>query len=309
MSTKPGRLFFDIIWGVHMVHFSVIVPNLHSPIVNRTIESLRNQDYQNPFEIIVVGQDRYGLVHEDEHVRMVVTPKPVGPAIARNLGVSAARGEIIAFIDADCLAAPDWLSRLDRLYQDPEVMVVGGGVSFLKDNFWSFCDNLATFYEYSDSASPGARLQLPSLNFSARRFCFDTVGLFDERYPFPAGEDAEFTTRLRMHGFTLFFDPSIKVLHLPPRTGPLSVFRHAYNFGRYSIKIHPQYRKFLHSPFVFNHWLFLLFSSPFLAAGVLLRISRNPIALSNIFALPVIFLIKLVWCFGAASTLRSGKMF
>jgi hypothetical protein len=49
-----------------------------------------------------------------------------GPAAARNCGSKAARGEILAFIDSDCIASPEWLFELVGLFEDSEVAAVGG---------------------------------------------------------------------------------------------------------------------------------------------------------------------------------------
>src|SRR4030042_2415859 len=90
---------------------SIIIPNLHSPIVGQTLQSLEAQDYAGPFEIIVVGQDKYGQVSEGGRVRAIVTPQSISPAAARNLGILSAQGEILVFIDSDCVASRDWLRR------------------------------------------------------------------------------------------------------------------------------------------------------------------------------------------------------
>lgn len=286
---------------------SVVVPNLHSPMVERTLDSLCNQNYNGPYEVIVVGQDCYGKVREEGRVRVINTPSPVAPAIARNVGIREARGEVIAFIDSDCLAAPDWLSRLTAHYQNPEVTVVGGCVEFPSDNYWTLCDNVATFHEYLSTSKDGAREQLPSLNLSIRKSAFNVVGVFDERYPLAAAEDADISTRLRMHGHTLYFDPKAKVIHLPNRRNMTSIFKHAYNFGRYSVKVDERYRKFLSTPVVLrNHWA-MLFLSPFLSLAVVTRILlREKLAIRYWKTIPVIYAAKIAWCFGAAQTLRAG---
>src|SRR5512139_3828680 len=95
-----------------MLDVSIIIPNLHSPVIGETLTSLERQTYQGAFEVIVVGQDRYGLVKEREGVKHIVTPEPASPAKARNIGIQAAKGDILVFIDADCVAASDWLSCL-----------------------------------------------------------------------------------------------------------------------------------------------------------------------------------------------------
>ena len=285
---------------------SIVIPNLHSPILKRTLDSLEQQDYPGDFEVIVVGQDRYNQVRTTGRTVFLETPKPTPPAIARNLGARTAKGNIIIFIDADCVAAPDWLSRYDKHFQDPSVGVVGGGVTFPSDAYWTLCDNVGTFYEYLSSSRAGTRQQLPSLNLAIRRSIFDRVGYFDERYPFPAGEDADLTTRFRMAGLTLHFDPKAQVTHLPQRRTISSIFKHAYVFGQYSIKVDRRYMDFLHTPRVLRSWWMTLAFSPLLAAAVIVRILRNPHNWRFLHTIPIIYLSKIVWCFGAAKTLRRG---
>ncbi len=288
---------------------SIIVPNLHSPIIGETLRSLNAQSYQGEYEVIVVGQDRFGLVQESDRVRSIKTPQPCSSAVNRNLGIQAALGEILVFTDADCVAAPDWLEQLIAHYTDEQKSVVGGGVAFPTENIWTFCDNLATFYEYLTTSQPGLREQLPSLNLSMRRACLDTVGVFDERYPKAAGEDADLTMRLRLAGYPLYFEPSAQVIHLPQRRSLKSLFQHAYHFGRYSIKVDPRYRELIHIPWVLRHWLSVCLAAPILAAGVTLRVSQVKINLwYKLLSLPVIFGIKLAWCIGAAHTLKSGSV-
>ncbi len=88
---------------------SIIIPNLHSPIIDRTIRSILAQETEHTFEIIVVGMDKYNLVAQFPEVRFIQTDKPVPTGIARNMGAKKAIGEIVIFIDADCLAEPNWM--------------------------------------------------------------------------------------------------------------------------------------------------------------------------------------------------------
>src|SRR4030042_1251839 len=64
---------------------SIIIPNLHSPIVGQTLQSLEAQDYAGPFEIIVVGREKDGRVRGGGGGRPTVPPHPFSPAAARNL--------------------------------------------------------------------------------------------------------------------------------------------------------------------------------------------------------------------------------
>lgn len=287
---------------------SVVIPNLHSPMIGEVIAAIRAQDYSEPFEMIVVGMDRFGQVEEDEQVRFLRTEQPTPPAIARNLGARSARAELLVFIDSDCLPARDWLRRLTAHFTEPTTQVVGGGVNFPDRPFWTFCDNLATFYEFLHTSPAGLRDQLPSLNLAVRREFFLKVGGFDERYPLPAGEDADLTTRMRLSGADLYFDPQAVIHHHPWRRDLCSLFVHSWNFGRFSIKTNPQYRGTLRIPFFLKHWLLTLLTAPLLAAGVMGKILLRNVRRRGVWlALPVIFLMKWAWCFGAAHTLRNGS--
>ena len=129
--------------------FSVIVPNLHTPTVGETVRALEQQVYgHSQFEVIVVGMDKFGLVQESDVVHFDRSERPLSPAQARNRGARQARGEVLVFTDADCLPRPDWLAVLAERFADPQVTVVGGGVTFDRQNYWMFADNLSMFYDY-----------------------------------------------------------------------------------------------------------------------------------------------------------------
>lgn len=287
---------------------SIIIPNLHSPIIDKTLNSINNQECDWSYEIIVIGQDRFNLIDESNNTKFIRTSFPVSPAIARNIGIRNSRGEILVFLDSDCIAHQGWLRTLIQRYQDPKVMVVGGGVDFPKDNFLTYCDNLATFHDYLSSLKPGVRRILPTLNISIRREAQNSVGFFDEGYPLPAGEDADYSTRLRISGHTLYFEPRAAISHLPSRRGFISILLHSYNFGRYSVKIDPRYTKFLDTPFILMNPLLIILLSPIIAFSVVLRIIRDTHFLDiSLFALPIVYFLKIIWCFGAAHTLIASN--
>jgi GT2 family glycosyltransferase len=286
---------------------SVIVPNLHSPTVARTVQSLCEQESAGDFEILVVGQDRFDQVHTGGQVRLIKTPKPVIQSMARNIGIRASKGEILAFIDSDCVAAPDWLYCLRWHYDNPQVMVVGGGVAISGGNYWTMADNVATFHEYLVSSPANPRPQLASLNLSVRRAALDDVGLFDESLPI--AEDVDLTSRLRLKGYQLYFDPTAQVTHLPQRRSLVSLLNHAYRFGRYSRKLDPRYRDLLEAPWFLRRAWSTAILSPLLAAGVLLRaVTVHGLPVRYWHTLPVVYIAKLAWCAGAFQTLRGQPL-
>lgn len=220
---------------------SVVIPNLHSPLLGDVIEALTRQTARDLIaEMIVVGQDRYGMARAP--ARMIATPRPVSAARARNLGVAAARGEYVLFIDSDCIAAPDLVERMaSRL--NGEAHVVCGGVVVEREDYWTACDNLLVFSQYLDSSPPGPRDYVPSLNLCIRRSLFLRMGGFDERFPGAAGEDTDLSLRLREAGVTLHFEPRARVIHRSARATPRAVWEHLRAFGRAQAtlwRLHPR---------------------------------------------------------------------
>jgi glycosyltransferase involved in cell wall biosynthesis len=286
-----------------MTDVSVIIPNLHSPIVDRTLESLQRQTYRPAgVEVIVVGMDKYGIVHEDALVHHHRTEHPTSPAVARNLGIKAAHGEVLCFIDADCVADPNWLAALTKRYADPSVHIVGGAVDFTRDNYWSLADNVSMFHDYMVDSPGRRRNQLPTLNLSARRKVFDKVGLFDERYPRPAGEDADLTIRMRKAGFVLHFEPRAVVHHHPLRGRPADLLRHSFYQGRYSTKVDPRYAAQEGLPWPLRTRVGLILCMPLLAAGATWRIFVPRRDLWRYWrTAPAVYISKVAWCAGAAT--------
>lgn len=286
-----------------MLSFTVIIPTLHSPFIDRTLDSLREQRYDlSCVEVIVVGQDRYGLVREDKLVRFDCSPVPLPPAMARNRGIKQASGDVIVFLDADCLASTTWLAVLAERYKDPGVYVVGGAVDFSRDHYWSLADNVSMFHEFMVGSPGRKRSQLPSLNLSARQSVFSEVGIFDERYPRPAGEDANLTIRMRKAGFELHFEPRAVVYHHPSRHRPVDMLRHSFYQGRYSTKVDSRYAVQEGLPWPLRTRLGLVLLAPLLAAGATGRIFIPRRDLWPYwYIMLAVYISKFAWCMGAAT--------
>ncbi|RLC66119.1 MAG: hypothetical protein DRI48_05400, partial [Chloroflexi bacterium] len=97
---------------------SIIIPSLHSPVVDRALDSLKAQTYDlGRAEVLVVGQDRHQLIVEDALVCFIPTERPVIQAIARNIGAQQAQGDVLIFTDADCIADRAWVSTLAARFE------------------------------------------------------------------------------------------------------------------------------------------------------------------------------------------------
>lgn len=113
---------------------SVIIPHLNQP--KQLAACLASIDAQtgieaHEIEIIVVDNGSREMPHEivAEHSNVALLQELTpGPGPARNLGVAEAKGDLLSFIDSDCLAAPGWLAAIVAAFNDPATNVIGGDV-------------------------------------------------------------------------------------------------------------------------------------------------------------------------------------
>jgi len=176
-----------------------------------------------------------GLVAERAGAAVLRHDDPRGPGAARNTGAGATDAEVIAFLDADCVPSPGWLGPLLAHFADPAVGAVAPRVVST--------DRVGVprwLREYERARSPLDRGDregpvrpravvpfVPAAALLVRRRAFDDVGGFDEGLR--TGEDVDLVWRLHEAGWTVRYDPSVRVGHPPrPDTGAWLAQRYAY---------------------------------------------------------------------------------
>ena len=101
------------------------------PQLQLAVRSLQGQT-QVPDEIVIVVDHNPALLRTVRHtfpgIAVIENRAPAGLSGARNAGLAAATGEIVAFIDDDAEASPDWLEQLHAGYGDASVIASGGSV-------------------------------------------------------------------------------------------------------------------------------------------------------------------------------------
>lgn len=186
-----------------VVEVSIIVPikDENDPYVRKCLESVEALDFPNSFEVFVIkGGNR---------------------AQARNLGIELATGEIIAFIDSDCVATKNWLSLIVAgLKQNKVLGGIGGknlsiadGMALREAIDSVFCSYLGSLGSTSLCGPSKKRFvnALACINSAFRHSILKDVGGFDEE--FELCEDTNLSYKVRSAGYKLLFSPEICVWH------------------------------------------------------------------------------------------------
>jgi GT2 family glycosyltransferase len=178
-------------------------------------------------EIIVAAdgaRDDCREIAAANNARVVEVPGPSGPACARNRAAWAATGDVLMFVDADVVVAPDALpGMLSFLANQPNVAGVFGAYDEdpPEPNFMSQYRNLAHSYVHQ-TGSRVAETFWAGLG-AVRASAFRAVGGFDERFRRPSVEDIELGYRLSRAGFRLRLEPKFRGRHYKRWTLPGSV--------------------------------------------------------------------------------------
>lgn len=271
-------------------------------MIDKTIESILAQDTKINYEIIVVGMDKWGLVEAFAKVQFIKTPSPVGAAEARNIGIQAAQGEWLIFIDSDCVAQERWLNSFIQDF-DEGWLVIGGGVMTPAKPYWRLVYNLSMFHKQLESQERDHPPFLPTLNLAVHRTVIDDVGLLDEGLL--RGQDVDWTARMHSAGYNLLFEPKAVVEHLPARYDLRTLKDYFYKSGYYMIRVRMRYSEIYHMPKILSHaWVWKLFA-PIIAGWTTTKIIlRTSEVRKHYQTIPHIFLLKVSWCMGASLSLK-----
>ncbi len=185
---------------------SVVVPCFQcETTIDRTMESLCRQSGGRSYEVIAVDNGstdgtRNRLESWFERfpslVRIVHEPRP-GSYAARNAGVAAARGEILAFLDADAVAASGWLDHLSAALAIEGVVATGTEVEAAPDqrSLVARHSKLMGLLEQRATMRHPRAPFLQTVSLAVRRADFHAIGGFDESLF--SGGDADFCWRLQ----------------------------------------------------------------------------------------------------------------
>lgn len=223
---------------------SVIVPVRNGlPWLDDQMKALLDQRSCATWEVIVADNASSDLSakHVDElaqrhpRLRLVDASAATGAGATRNVAVRFARGDILAFCDADDVVHPGWVESWVDALADADV---AGGLN----DFWSLNDMpppcparprplpVRLQFSFLDGAGSG--------NMAVRREAFEKVGGFDD--DLAVGEDIDLCWRLQLAGYR--FRLGTGVISRRERSGASALLRRSIEFGRCGPVLYQKYR-------------------------------------------------------------------
>ncbi len=220
--------------GLEWPRISVVVCSYNGArTIRDTLDHLAKIDYPD-YEMIVVNdgsRDETPRIAESYPGVRVISTENRGLSAARNTGLEAATGEIVAYTDDDAYPDRDWLRFVAAGFRESRHVGIGGpNIAPYDDGFIGGCV----------AASPGGPLHvlvddetaehIPGCNMSFRAAALRAIGGFDVRYR-TAGDDVDVCWRLQDAGGTIGFHPGAVVWH-HRRNSARAFWRQQIGYGR-----------------------------------------------------------------------------
>ena len=246
-----------------MDNISVYIPAYNSAeFLSRAIEGLLAQILPAN-EILVIDDGSRDATAEIASrypaVTLVRHPHNSGLGAARNTGFRTARNELVASLDADCVADPGWLIGLARHFDNPKIAGVGGRL--IEGTQRTVADRWRRAHmaqEWGDQPLRNPKF-LFGCNNMFRKSAVREAGGYDESMR-TNGEDVDLSRRLLKSGWDLLYDPEPRVVHLRHDT-TLSILDAYWRWWRFGVRA---YSSGVRLRSVLGHALFVHFRHTFL---------------------------------------------
>ena len=219
---------------VNKSFISIIIPSYNSErFITRCLTSLTSQKADIENEIIVADSskdDTPKIIKEKfPSVKLIQLDKQALPGAARNFGAREAKGDILAFIDSDCIAHPDWIRSVAESINQGYNIVGGAVENATPYSFVGIADYILTFNEFFPGMPERDVTFLPTCNFICRKDVFEDIGGFPPDWA--AGEDFLFCYEAsKKH--KLLFTQSVLASHIN-REHFKKFLIHHYDFGKH----------------------------------------------------------------------------
>ncbi len=210
--------------GIVVFLISVIVPVFNSEkTISRCIESLLGQKTNKELEITVVDDASTDSTVEklqkfSKKIVYLKNEKNKGPAFSRNLGAKKSKGDIVCFIDSDCVAEKNWLEEMVKPFEDEAVVAVQGAYKTRQKELIARFVQEEIEQRYEKMRKAKNLDWVGSYSAAYRKKVFLGLGGFDESFPIASGEDPDLSFRIAKKGHKIAFNEKAIVYHTHPDT-------------------------------------------------------------------------------------------
>lgn len=183
------------------------------------LASLKELNYPN-YEVIVVNDgssDRTLEITQRYDFVRLISQENKGLSVARNVGMTAATGEIVAYTDSDCMADPDWLTYLVANLSSGVAAVGGPNLSPPEDSLVPACVAVSPGVPTHILLSDEVAEHIAGCNMAFRREVLQEINGFNPIFR-TAGDDVDICWRLQDRGYTIGFSPTAIVWHFRRNT-------------------------------------------------------------------------------------------
>lgn len=294
------------------IYISVIIPaHNEEKYIDQCLKSITSQNYpKNLYEIILVNNnstDKTKTIAQTYNIRIIDEPDgPVGRV--RNTGAKNSKGDIIMFLDGDCIAPKNWLQTAKTLLDGNKTLVIGGAYTLRPNPLF-----IEKYWILATNEDHVSQTDLLGGTIAIRRTTFERVGGFCENVT--SGEDTKLTHDLLKSGFKVVIKNEMSVIHLGnPTTFRSFIKRQAWHSENYLQDI----KSSLKDPTFYiiltlvilvvstiltvainyqasKYPIFTTLLIPFLFSAKRIRRSKNP---KNALYLPMIYIMDLAYCLG-----------
>jgi glycosyltransferase involved in cell wall biosynthesis len=196
---------------------SVVIPNYNGEkTIGRCLEAAVASNYPN-FEVVVVddcSSDGSTSIIEKYPCRLIRLSQHGGASKARNTGAQESTGEILFFIDGDCLLQPGTLAKAAAAYRkEGPGVIIGGTYTLLPYDQKFFSIFQSVYIHYSETKNTQTPDYVATHAMLIEKNLFHKNSGFKELF-MPILEDVEFSHRLKKKGTRLLMVPEIQVQHI-----------------------------------------------------------------------------------------------